>query len=146
MNKKKAIIVIMSILAGLALLVVLFVGAITGFIFYTIGNSEAAQTAKAFLQQNEKLKRDIGEVRDFGTFVTGKINTQNADGDATIGLKVIGAKQTVSASVQMVYQYNQSWRVTGASYVNAAGKTVELIDKYESEPEPGIEPETEAEK
>ncbi len=146
MNKKKAVIVIVSILALLALLVALFVGAITGFIFYAIGNSEAAQTAKAFLRENKKLKSDIGEVRDFGMFVTGKINAQNADGDATIGLKVVGAKQTVNASVQMIYQFNQSWRVTGASYGNAAGKTVELIDKYESEPEPGSEPEMETEK
>jgi len=135
MSTKKAIIVIAGVLAGLALLVVLFVGAITGVVFYTIGNSEAAQTAKTFLQKSEKLKSDIGEVRDFGSFVTGKINTQNAEGDATIALKVIGARRTINASVQMAYQNSGSWRVTGASYVNDAGQTVELLDKYEAEPE-----------
>ena len=56
-------------------------------------NSEAAETARTYLRTNEELKRDIGEVNDFGWFVTGNINTQNADGEATLNLKVIGEKK-----------------------------------------------------
>lgn len=135
MTTKKAVILIASILAGLILLVGLFVGAITGFVFYTIGNSEAAQTAKTFLKKNEKLKRDIGEVRDFGSFVTGSINTRNTDGDASLSLKVIGEGRTVNATVDLAFTNSQQWRVTGAAYRDASGQIVELLDKYEPEGE-----------
>lgn len=134
MTTKKLIIVIGSILAAAGLLVAIFVGGIVGLAFYSIGKSEAAMTAKTFLKNNEKLKQDIGNVNDFGTFITGSINTQNADGEATLSLKVIGEKRTVHATVNLMYRSNRAWRVTDASYVNGNGQTVKLLDAYESAP------------
>jgi hypothetical protein len=134
MTTKKLLITIVSILGALFLLVALFVGAIVGLAFYTIGHSEAAETAKHFLKQNEKLKQDIGEVQDFGSFVTGNLNTQNADGNATLYLKVIGARRNVNATVSMISTQGRAWRITDASYVNEAGQTVELLDKYNESP------------
>lgn len=131
MTTKKLLILIFSILGALALLVVLFAGAIVGLALYTIGHSEAAMTAKSFLKQNEKLKEDIGEVQDFGSFVTGNVNMQNSDGNATLYLKVIGARRTVNASVDLAYRQGQKWRVTDASYMNEAGQTVDLVQKYD---------------
>ena len=131
MTTKKLLITVFSILAGLFLLVALFVGAIVGLAFYTIGHSEAATTAKSFLKGNEKLKEDIGEVKDFGSFVTGNVNMQNADGNATLYLKVMGARRTVNATVSLLSTQGRPWRVTDASYVNEAGQTVYLLDKYE---------------
>lgn len=132
MTTKKLLITIFSILAGIALLVALFVGAIVGLAFYTIGNSEAATVAKKYLKQNQKLKEDIGEVRDFGTFVTGSINMHDSEGTATLNLKVIGERRKVNATVRMQLTQRSQWVVTGASYVNEAGQTVELLDKYGS--------------
>ena len=131
MTTKKLLIIIFGILGGLFLLVALFVGAIVGLAFYTIGHSEAASTAKNFLKGNEKLKQDIGEVKDFGTFITGNINVQNSDGNATLYLKVIGERRTVNASVSLISTQGRPWRVTDASYVNESGQTVYLLDKYE---------------
>ena len=131
MTTKKLLITIFSILGALFLLVVLFVGAVVGLAFYTLGHSEAAMTAKSFLKQNEKLKKDIGEVQDFGSFVKGSVNVQNSDGHATIYLKVIGARRNVNAAVTLAYRQGQKWRVTDASYVNEAGQTVTLLDKYD---------------
>ena len=130
MTTKKLIITIISIVAGLALLVTLFAGAIVGIALYSIGNSEAASTAKRFLKENERLKEDLGEVTDFGSFVTGSINTQGSDGTATLNLKVIGTRRTTNATVGMVYTQSRAWRVVEASYVNEAGQTVQLLDKY----------------
>jgi uncharacterized protein HemX len=130
MTTKKLLIIIFSILGALALVVVLFAAAIVGLALYTIGQSEAASTAKQFLQQNEKLKADIGEVRDFGSFVTGSINTQDSEGNATLNLKVKGARRNVNATVNLMYGQNRRWRVTDATYVNEAGQTVQLLDKY----------------
>ena len=127
---KKSIIILLSVLGGLVLFIVLFVGAILGIVFYTISQSEAARTAKGFLQSNEKLKQDIGEVKDFGSIITGNINTQNNSGDATLGIKVIGEKRSVNATVVMMYREGRNWRVTDATYKNEAGQTVDLMDKY----------------
>ena len=84
MSTKKIVLIVVGILGVLALLVVLFVVGIGWFVFSTIGNSEAAETARTYLRTNEELKRDIGEVKDFGSFVTGNINTENQNGEATL--------------------------------------------------------------
>ena len=131
MTTKKVLLIVGGIAAVLGLIIALFVGGIVYVAFSTIGKSEAARTAKTFLQQNEKLKSDIGEVRDFGFWVTGNINSNNSDGEATLNLKVVGAKKTVPASVSLAYRSGREWVVVGASYRNDARQTVELLEKYE---------------
>lgn len=132
MTTKKLLFVVFGILGAVVLLVALFVGAILGFAFYTIGHSEAAITAKSFLKQNERLKADIGEVQDFGSFVTGNVNVRNSDGDATLYLKVMGARRTANATVTLAYRDGRQWRVTDASYVNESGQTVNLLERYDA--------------
>ncbi|MGB7925892.1 MAG: cytochrome c oxidase assembly factor Coa1 family protein [Pyrinomonadaceae bacterium] len=133
MTTKKLVVIIGSIIAGLLLVIALIVGAIVGGVFYTIGRSEATQTAKDFLRSNEKLKQDIGEVKDFGYFVTGSINSRNDDGDASLNLKVIGERREARATVTLMYRQGKNWRVTDAYYRNEAGQTVSLLDKYGAE-------------
>lgn len=132
MTTKKIIIVVVSIVIVLGLIVVLFVGGIVGVVFYGIGNSDAAKVSQEFLKSNERLKQDIGEVKDFGKFVTGNININNGDGTAQLNLKVIGERKTVNAAVELVYRSGHQWRVTSASYKNEAGQTVDLLNPYES--------------
>jgi len=134
MSTKKIILIVGGILAVLGLLVVLFVVGIGWFVFSTIGKSEAADTARTYLRTNEILKRDIGEVKDFGSFVTGNINTQNQNGDATLNLKVIGERKTVNATVDLSYRNNRNWRVTGASY-DSDGRTIQLMAPYDKAPD-----------
>lgn len=129
MSTKKILLIIGGIVGVLGLIVVLFFGGIALFALYTIGNSEAAETARAYLRNNEGLKQDIGEVKDFGSIVTGNINVQNTDGEATLHLKVIGEKRTVNAMVDLSYRNNRSWRVTGATY-KRDGQTVDLMQGY----------------
>ena len=57
MSTKKIILIIAGVFAVLALIVALFVGGIVWFVFHTIGNSEAAETARTFLRNNEILKQ-----------------------------------------------------------------------------------------
>ena len=133
MSTKKIVLIIVGILGVLALLGVLFVVGIGWFVFSTIGNSEAAETARTYLRTNEALKRDIGEVKDFGSFVTGNINTQNQSGEATLNLKVYGERKTVNATVSMAYRSNQNWRVTEAFY-DDDGRKVFLKAPYDMPP------------
>src|SRR2546430_7962180 len=116
MSTKKIILIIAGILAALGLIVALFVGGIVWFAFHTIAKSEAADTARTFLRNNEILKQDIGEVKDFGSFVTGNVNVQNTDGEASLHLKVIGEKRTVNATVDLSYRNNRSWRGSGGRF------------------------------
>jgi len=129
--------IILGIVAVLCLIVALFVGGIAFFVFHTIGSSDAANTARTYLRNNETLKQEVGEVKDFGTFVTGNINVSNGDGAATLYLKVIGEKRNVNARVDLSYRSNRAWRVTGASY-DKDGQTIDLMQAYG--PNPSVTP------
>jgi hypothetical protein len=124
--------IIGAVVVVLGLVVVLFVAGIVGFAVYQIGNSQAAAKSKDFLRNSEKLKQDIGEVKDFGSIVTGSVNMHDGSGEATVNLKVIGERRTVNASVGLVFVSGSAWRVSSASYVNESDQTVELLDPYDS--------------
>lgn len=131
MTTKKIVIVVSAVVITLGLIIVVFVGGIIGVAFYSIGRSEAAETTRSFLRTNERLKQDIGEVKEFGSFITGSININNGSGNATINVKVVGERQTVNASVELISRNGQPWRVTEASYRNEKGETIELLNPYQ---------------
>jgi hypothetical protein len=132
MSAKRILLIIGGIVLVFVFLVLIFVGVIVGVAFYEIGNSEATVKAKDFLRNNKQLKDDIGEVKDFGSIVTGSVSVVNDNGTATINLKVIGSQKTVNASVDLIFVQGGAWRVSSASYVNAAGQTVSLLNPYDS--------------
>ena len=132
MTTKKILLIVGGVVIVLGFVVAVFVGGIVGLALYQVGNSEAASTAKNFLRTNEKLKQDIGEVKDFGSIITGSVNVADGNGQATLNLKVIGADETVNASVNLVYVNRGDWRVSAASYVNKDGQTIDLLDPYDS--------------
>lgn len=132
MTTKKIVLIIATVIVVLALIAAVFVGGIIGFTLYSLGNSEATAKAKDFLRNSEKLKTDIGEVRDFGGIVTGTGRIDNNGGEATVNLKVIGERKTVDASVDLVFTGGSAWRVSGASYVNSLGQTIDLLDPYDT--------------
>jgi hypothetical protein len=133
MSTKKIVLIVVGILGVLVLLGALFVVGIGWFVFSTIGNSKAAETARTYLRTNEMLTDEIGQVTDFGSIVTGNINTQNQSGDATLNLKVYGKLKTVNATVSLTYRGNEDWRVTEAFYDND-GRKVVLKTPYEDVP------------
>jgi hypothetical protein len=139
MTTKKIVLIVAGVVGVLVLVVVLFVVGIGWFVFSTIGNSEVAETARTYLRGNQALKRDIGEVKDFGSFVTGNINVQNQNGEATLKLKVYGERKTVNATVDLSYRDNRNWRVTEAKYVSD-GRTIYLMAPYDM-PLPSASPE-----
>ena len=132
MTTKKILLIVGAVVLVLGFVVVCFVGAVVGIALYSVGNSEAATNAKHFLRHNEKLKTETGEVKDFGKIVTGSINIAGNEGHATIHVKVIGEKETVNATVEMVLVSGGAWRISSASYVNAAGETIDLLDPYDT--------------
>jgi hypothetical protein len=132
MTTKKIVLIVGGVVIVMVLIVAVFVGAIVGFAVYQVGNSAAAAKAKDFLRTSEKLKQDIGEVKDFGSIITGNMEVANGNGQATLHLKVIGAQQTVNASVHLVYVNGGDWRVSLANYVNKDGRIIDLLNPFES--------------
>jgi hypothetical protein len=132
MTTKKIVLMVGGVVVVLALLVLCFAGGIAGFALYQIGNSEAAARAKDFLRNSEKLKAETGPVKDFGSIVTGSVHLHDGNGDATLHLKVIGDRKTVNATVDLILARGGTWRVSSASYVNAAGQTIDLLDPYDT--------------
>ena len=132
MTTKKILLIVGGVVIVLGLVIALFVGGIIGFALYSVGNSEAAGKAKDFLRTSEKLKQDIGEVKDFGSIVTGSVNVNDGNGQATLHLKVIGAEETVNASVVLVYVNRGEWRVSAANYVNTDGRIIDLLNPYDT--------------
>src|SRR5262245_46502143 len=132
MTTRKIVLIVGSVVVVLTFLVSIFVGGIVGVALFQLGNSEAALKAKDFLRNSEKLKMDIGEVKDFGSIVTGSVNFQGGNGEATLNLKVIGEQKTVNASVHLLLVSGSNWRVSSASYVNGSGQTINLLDPYDS--------------
>ena len=132
MTTKKILLIIGGVVIVLGLVVALFVGGIVGVALYQVANSQATIKAKDFLRSSEKLKTDIGAVKDFGSIVTGSVDIADGNGQATLHLKVIGEQETVNAAVQLVYANRGDWRVISASYESREGQTIDLLDPYDS--------------
>ena len=72
MTTKKIVLLVATVVVVLALVAAGFVGAIVGLGLYQVGSSQATGKAKDFLRHSEKLKDDIGEVKDYASdFETG---------------------------------------------------------------------------
>jgi len=131
MTKKKTLLTLAGVVVVLGFIVVCFVGAVVGFVLYQVNHSEAAARGRDFLRGNEMLRTDIGEVKDFGSIVSGQINFHNNTGAAILHFKVIGERKTVNAKVELVLR-NRIWTVVDAAYVDSSGKTVGLLNPYDT--------------
>ena len=131
MTTKKIVLLVATVVVVLALVVAAFVGAIVGFGLYQVESSEATAKAEDFLRHSEKLKDDIGDVKDFGSIV--KANVRNNTGETTLKLTVIGERQTVRASVDLIYTKARTWNVTAASYINSSNQIIDLLNPYDSQ-------------
>jgi thioredoxin 1 len=131
MTTKKVVLIAVGIIGGLAVVVALVAGSILGFVFYSLDHSEAAQTAKTFLRESDKLKQGIGQVRDFGWFTTGSVNAQGALGNAELHLKTNGERDSVNATVVLSYRNGHEWRVVDAYYDDAKGQRIYLTKNFD---------------
>jgi len=131
MTTKKILLILGGVVLGLALVVVCFVGAFVGFALYSVSKSEAASRARDFLRDNEKLRSDIGKVKNFGNIVTASVKFEDGTSAPTVHLKVIGERKTVNATVELLLR-NREWSVTGAYYVTSSGQTIHLLDPYDT--------------
>ncbi len=100
-----------------------------GSMISSMGHTEAAETAKEFLRQNRKLKDFTGELRESPSFVGGKINANDAGGEAYLSFEVEGERKEVTANVSLRSQNKGNWQIADADYIDDAGETVDLLNK-----------------
>ena len=132
MTAKKIVQIVGGVFVALMVLVLVFIVAIVVFGLYTVKNSESTEKAKDYLRKSEKLKQDIGEVKDFGNIVMASLNERNGDSEVSLKLKVIGERKTVNATVDLMLVQGNTWRVTSASYINSLGQKIALLDPYDT--------------
>jgi len=132
MTTKKIMLIVGGVVLVLAVVAASFVVAIVGLGLYSVRNSESAEKAKDYLRRSEKLKQDIGEVKEFGSIVPAKVNLDGGSNEVSLKLKVVGERKTVNATVDLVLVQGNAWRVTSASYVNTLGQEIPLLDPYET--------------
>src|SRR5689334_22758268 len=132
MTAKKIVQIVGGVFVALMVLVLVFIVAIVVFGLYTVKNSESTEKAKDYLRRSEKLKQDIGEVKDFGNIVMASLNERNGDSEVSLKLKVIGERKTVNATVDLMLVQGNTWRVTSASYINSVGQKIALLDPYDT--------------
>jgi hypothetical protein len=132
MTTKKIFLIAGGVLVVLAVLTTSILTLIVGLGLYSVKNSESALRAKDYLRNSEKLKRDIGEVKDFGSIVTATVNFHDGSNEVSLKLKVIGARKTVNATVDMILVRGSVWRITSASYVDSSGQKIPLLDPYDA--------------
>ena len=132
MTTKKIMVIVGSVVLGLTVLIAGFLVTIVGLGLYAVKNSESAEKAKDYLRNNEKLKQDIGEVKDFGSIVIPSVEVRDGNNYVTLRLKVIGEKKTVNATVVVILVQGNVSRVASASYVNSSGQKIPLLDPYDT--------------
>jgi archaellum component FlaG (FlaF/FlaG flagellin family) len=131
MTTKKIMLIIGGVVFALAVVVASFVAAIVGLGLYGVRNSQSAEKAKDYLRRSEKLKQDIGEVKEFGTIVPARVNLDGSN-EVSLKLKVVGENKTVNATVDLVLVQGNTWRVTSASYIDILGQKIPLLDPYDT--------------
>ena len=76
--------------AGFTVLIVLFVGGITFFVFSTLRNSEVVRTALDRVARHPAVTRAIGSPIQVGWLVSGSINVSGPGGTAELSIPISG--------------------------------------------------------
>jgi hypothetical protein len=73
-------------------------------------SSDAYKVAVLDIQKNEEIKREIGEVKSFGSFPKGSIEIQNGLGQAGLQITVFGKKKEMDITVNLIKERDSIWK------------------------------------
>ena len=97
----------------------------------TLKSSEAYTVALNRLKENEEVKNELGEIKDTG-FPLGAYNQRgDGSGDAAFVMSVQGTKDSGRYEVSLV-RSNSVWRLTKGVVHASSGKTIDVVDQFES--------------
>lgn len=84
--------------------ILLFVGA-------AIKNSDAYKVAIIEIEKNEEIIKETGGIEGYGFFPTGNINVSNGNGEAQLGIKVLGNEKDINIDVYLTKEPNGEWQL-----------------------------------
>jgi len=93
-GNRKTVKIIVGVVLGLALLVILFVGAILGFVFSLMKSSEPYQHALQAAASDASVRQKLGVPIKEGWWASGSINLSGASGNADISIPVHGSERS----------------------------------------------------
>jgi len=76
----------------------------------TFSNSDAFETAKQYCQTNQEIPSKTGEIKYYGTFISGEISTEEQKGFADLSFTIVGTKGNFHVNSKLVKK-NGFWNV-----------------------------------
>lgn len=114
-NKNLKIAIAVS--AAVIFVVVAGTSAIVFGVFALLRNSDAYQTAIAYIEAHPQIAELAGEIESFGRFPTGSVNTVvGGRGDADFTIRVNGTRNTLRVNVRLVREPLRDWEVIDFYY------------------------------
>lgn len=74
-------------------------------------NSGAYKVAIKEIEQNEEIITETGGITGYGMMPTGNVSISNGNGQAQLGIKVIGNKKDLNISVYLTKEPNGNWEL-----------------------------------
>jgi uncharacterized membrane protein YgcG len=90
-SNRKLVKIIVGVVAGIALLVILFVGAIFAFVFTLVKSAEPYQHAIQVVASDARAQQKLGSRIEARWWSSGSINTSGSSGSADLAIPVRGS-------------------------------------------------------
>lgn len=114
-NRNMTVRIILIILIAI-LFITIF---ITSIIFGTINivkSSDGYHKAIDYIEGNQMIQQETGEILDYGRFPLGGISIENGYGNANFDIKVIGKKETVIVHISLTKNPGEEWKIVNVNY------------------------------
>ena len=76
----------------------------------TFRSSDAFETAKQYCQTNQKILSKTGDIKYYGTFISGEISKKEEKGFADISFTIVGTKENFHVNSKLV-EKDGLWKV-----------------------------------
>ncbi|RIH66674.1 RDD family protein [Mariniphaga sediminis] len=103
-NKLPRIIALIGVGITFFTFIILFVGV-------TMKSSEAYKVAIIEIEQNQEILSETGGIKGYGIMPTGNISITGGNGQAQLGIKVLGNEKDLKIRVYLTKESNEKWKL-----------------------------------
>jgi len=108
--------IILRVVIAVVLAFALFVSSLVIGITQIIKNDSSYKTAVQYIEKQNKITANIGEIQGFGDFPMGSVSYTNGYGTADLSIKVKGKRKSINVSIYLEKSPNSEWIVKEISY------------------------------
>lgn len=99
------------VLAVIVLFCTLFV-----FVTQSIKSDPAYSAATSYIENSLEIKDAVGNIKGFGFFISGSIETFNGNGEADLKIPVYGTERDITVEIMLTKEPSSDWNVESISY------------------------------